>query len=57
MLDRHRKMKIFTKKNSKYKSQSVFKKMTETRLEKVKKEDGHFCDMLAEKPRRMAEGP
>ena len=31
--------------------------MTETRLEKVKKEDGHFCDMLAEKPRRMAEGP
>ena len=50
-------MKIFTKKNSKCKSQSVFKKMTETRLEKVKKEDGHFCDMLAEKPRRMAEGP
>ena len=25
--------------------------------EKVKKEDGHFCDMLVEKLRRMAEGP
>ena len=31
--------------------------MTETMPEKVKKEDGHFCDMLVEKLRRMAEGP
>ena len=50
-------MKIFTKKNSKCKPQSIKKKMTEARPEKVRTEDDHFCDMLAEKLRRMAEGP
>ena len=31
--------------------------MTEARAEKVKTEDDHFCYMLAEKLRRMAERP
>ena len=46
VLNRHRKGKISTKKNSKCKPQSNFKKMTEARAEKVKTEDNHFCVCL-----------
>ena len=50
VLDRHRKVKI-PQKIIQSASHKVFKKMTETRPEKVRTEDDHFFDMLAKKLR------